>query len=118
MAKSNFFESEEGVRITITGQQEESDFTKRFIDEDLTAEIQKLSKIVRIDHANFHIEKHSKTGKRAKYTVRSNMVTKNGMFHAEDFAWDLTKAFRGVLHKLEREIIKKKGKMKVYGRAP
>ena len=93
-------------------------FTKKFIDEDLRAEVQKLGKIIRIHHMDIHIERHRKEGKRTKYTVRSKLSTQAGQFFSEDYAWDLTKAMRGVLEKLEREIIKKKEKMKVYSRGP
>lgn len=108
----------EGVYVTISGIHKEDDFIKTVIDEEITNEIKKLAKKLPIQYLAVNIDKYKKDGKRAKYTVKSRLVTQKGAFFSQDFAWDITKAIRGMLHKLEKEIIKKTGKRNVYTRAP
>jgi len=108
----------EGVYVTISGIQKEDDFIKSVIDEEITHEVKKLAKIIPIQYLNVHVNKHEKDGKRAKYSIKTRLVTHKGAFFAHDFAWDITKAVRGVLKKLEKEMLKKEGKKNLYGRAP
>jgi len=108
----------EGVYITISGIQKEDGFIKSVVDEEITHEIKKLAKILPIQYLAVNVNKHEKDGKRVKYSIKSRLVTQKGAFFAHDFAWDITKAIRGMLHKLEKEMIKKTGKETLYGRAP
>ena len=54
--------------------------------------------------------RHKETGKRVKYSVKGRLITEKGMFFADDHAWRLTKAVKGVLEKMEREVVKSIGK--------
>ncbi|MFH1444896.1 MAG: CBS domain-containing protein [Nanoarchaeota archaeon] len=100
-----------GVLVTLSGIKDEDPFIKSVVDEEVSNEVRKLNKIIGIEHLIVHIDKHHKTGDRFKYTVKARMMTERGMFFADDFAWDITKAIRGMLHKLEKELIKKKSKI-------
>ncbi|RLI97964.1 MAG: hypothetical protein DRO99_01945 [Candidatus Aenigmatarchaeota archaeon] len=102
----------EGVHVRISGLQEEDEYIRSVIDEEIASEIKKLGKIIPIDYMVMHVDRYHKQGKRKKYSVKSRLVTEKGMFFADDYAWDLTKAVSSVLSKLEREVMKKKGKAK------
>jgi len=104
-----------GVYVRISGLQEEDNFIKTLVDEQIRNEVGKLGKIVHIDYMVMHVDRHQKTGKRTKYSIKSTMSTRKGTFHANDFAWDITKAMRGVLSKFEKEIIKRKEKYRMAG---
>lgn len=97
-----------GVYVTISGLQDEDNFIKTVVDEEITNEVRKLAKFIVIDSLILHVDKYHERGKRSKYSVKGRLVTRRGIFSAGDFAWDITKAVRGVLQKLEREVIKKK----------
>ena len=103
-----------GVNVRISGQQKEDDFIKSVVDEQLRNEIRKLGKLLPINSMNLHIDRHREAGKRVKYSVKGKLMTEMGMFFANDHAWDLTQATRGVLSKLEKEVIKKIDKKRLY----
>jgi CBS domain-containing protein/ribosome-associated translation inhibitor RaiA len=97
-----------GVYVTISGLQEDDVFIRGVVDEEVTNEVRKLGRFITIDSLILHVERHHETGRRVKYSVKGRLVTNRGVFSAGDFAWDVTKAVRGVLQKLERETIRKK----------
>jgi len=99
---------DKGVYVTISGLQDEDNFIKTVVDEEVTNEVRKLGKFIPIDSLILHVEKYHERGKRVKYSIKGRLITRRGIFFAGDFAWDVTKAVRGVLQKLEREVIKKK----------
>lgn len=99
-----------GVYVTVSGLQDDDGFIKTVVDEEISNEVRKLGKIMEIDSLILHVDRHHQTGKRSKYSVKGRLITRKGMFFAKDFAWDVTKAVRGVLQKLEKEIIKRKEK--------
>lgn len=101
-----------GVYVTVTGLQYEDNFIKRVVDEEVTNEIRKIGKFMEIDSMILHVDRYHEMGKRIKYSVKGRLITRRGMFFAGDFAWDVTKAVRGVLQKLEREVLKKKERFK------
>lgn len=113
-----FSSRKEGVYVTINGIRDEDDFIKSVIDEEITNAVRKLAKITPIQYLAVNIKKHDEDGKRAKYSIRSRLMTNRGAFFSKDFAWDITKAVRGTLNKLEREIINRTRKEKTYVRAP
>lgn len=99
-----------GIYVRLSGQQKEDTFIKSVIDEQIRNEIRKLGKFIPIDYMVLHIDRYKETGKRRKYSVKGRLITEKGMFFADDHAWDVTQAIRGVLAKLEREVLKKKEK--------
>jgi len=99
-----------GVYVNISGAQKEDKFIRYLIDKEIKNEIKKLAKFTSIAHMNVHIKKYRKTGKRIKYSIKARLITERGMFFAESHTWDITKAMKSVLQKLERETIKKKNK--------
>ena len=104
-----------GVLVTISGIKDEDHFIKSVVDEEIGNAIKKLHKIIGIEHFVVHVDKHHESGDRTKYSVKARVMTEKGMFFAGDFAWDVTKAIRGMLHKIEKEMIKKKRKNPLVG---
>jgi predicted transcriptional regulator len=100
----------EGVYVRISGLQKEDVFIKSVVDEEIRNEIRKLGKFLTINYMVLHVDRYRKTGKRIKYSVKGRLITEKGYFFADDHAWDITKAVRGVLQKLEKEAIKLKEK--------
>ncbi len=99
-----------GVYVQTTGFQNEDEFIRSVVDDEITREVRLLAKLAHIDYMTLHLDKYNETGKRTKFSVHGKLITNIGMFFAQDFAWDLTQAVRGVLNKLEKELKKKKGK--------
>jgi CBS domain-containing protein len=108
----------EGVYVTINGIKEEDGFIKSVIDEEITNKLRKINKMVPLQYFVINVKKYEENGKRAKYSLKSRLMTNRGPFFAHDFGWDLTKAARGMLRNLEREVVKKIGKTKDYARTP
>jgi|GEM_PF-659677 len=96
-----------GVRVTVSGMQDEDAFIKTVVDEQLRNEVRKLGKSVPIEYMVLHVDKYEEDGKRIKYSVKGRLITQKGDFFAGDHAWDVTKAVRGVLQKFEAEVSKK-----------
>ena len=100
-----------GVYVQITGIQDEDMFIKSIVDDEIAHEIRKLAKVAHIDYMTLHVSKYNEKGSRVKYSVHGKLITSVGMFFAQDFAWDLTQAVRGLLKKMEKELLKKRGKI-------
>ena len=107
-----------GVYVRVTGQQKEDVFMRSVIDEELRHEIQKLGKLIPIDYLTLNVKKFRESGKRVKYSLKAKLVTQKGLFVSQAGAWDITKAMHELMARLEREILKKKGKERVYRRGP
>lgn len=99
-----------GVYVRISGIQEEDIYIKSLIDSEITNEVKKLGKIIDINYLVLHVTTSKATGRRKNYSVKGKLITKFGYYFANNSDWDLTKAIRSVMHKFEREILKKKGK--------
>jgi len=108
--------AEGGVHVRIEGVQEEDPFIKSVIDKEVSNEVKKLAKIIPIDYMVLHIKIHEKGGERKKYSVKGRLITEKGFFFAQNYDWDITKAIRQTLASFEREIMKKRGKERVYRR--
>jgi CBS domain-containing protein len=102
-----------GAYVSISGFREEDDFLKDFIYEEIGNLLRKVNKIYPVNYLNAHLEKHfsDAEGKRIKYSFRVRLATGGGFFFAHDYAWDLTKAMKGALEKLDKEIIKRKERL-------
>ena len=101
-----------GVYVTMSGIQDESTFIRKVIDDEISAEIKKLSRFIKIDSVVLHIDRSHVQGKRIRYSARGRLITRLGVFSASYSAWDVTKSVRGILKKIEKETIKKKEMVK------
>jgi len=104
--------------VRVNGMQDESDFIKTVVDEEIGNEVRKIGGFVPIKYLVMNIDKYHKTGRRKKYSVKVRMIAQKTSFYADAHAWDITKAVKEVLAKLEKEVMKYKEKKSVYRRAP
>ena len=109
-----FAEKPRMLQIRINGLDEESDFIRSGVEDEIKNSIRKLQNMFTIKCLIVQVDKYHKTGRRKKYSVNARLITNKGMFFAKDHVWDITKAVKGVLNKLEREALRKKGKDKRY----
>lgn len=105
-------EKRAGVHVRVSGLQDEDPFVKSFIDKELRNTVQKLGKFYPLDYMVLHIDKYRKEGKKTKYSVKARLMTEKGMFFAQEHAWDLTKAVGQAMEELERQVKKRKEKLK------
>jgi len=115
-----------GVYVTVSGIQNEDEFIQAVVDSEIRSSVRKLAKVVHIHYVTINVKK--KVGgksadykiktKRTNYTVIGRVVSNKGSFFADDLGWDLTKATRNVLKKLEKEIYKKVEKERAFERSP
>jgi CBS domain-containing protein/ribosome-associated translation inhibitor RaiA len=104
-------EAVEGIHVTMSGMHDVDDFTMDIIDAEMGRELKKLNKMVPLRQYIVHMKKlHDTTGDSAKFSLHARLITAEGSFYAENFDFDLPKAMKGLLKKLERELIKKQGK--------
>ncbi len=96
--------------VKVSGMGHEDEFIKGKIDEMINRTAEKLGKRIPVNYLAINVEKHMKGGKRTKYSVQGRMETARGSFYASDYAWDLTKATKSFLEKIEREVGKYLGK--------
>jgi predicted transcriptional regulator/ribosome-associated translation inhibitor RaiA len=97
------------VSISITGAQQEDPFIRKVMDSDINSLLKKLSRMADIDNFTLHVDRYRQEG-RTKYSLKAKLVTRKGVFFSADHEWDITKALKGTLEKLEREFMKKREK--------
>ncbi len=97
-----------GVYVNITGMQEEDDFLKSVVDEEISNSMSRLAKMLPLQYLAAHVESHFPQGRRRKYSVKCRLITEKGVFISGGHAWDLTKAFRQSLERMERKVKKHK----------
>jgi len=102
----------QGVYIRISGIQEEDEFIKSIVNEEIKRFIDKVGKMFPLNQLVIHIDKYKKSGEKMKYSVKARLITQKGVFFADDHEWDLTKVVQNVLEILRREVIKRKEKAK------
>ncbi len=106
----------EGVLVQLSGIQPEDDYMKAIVDEQIVKAVQKWGKFVPIKHIAIHIDRYQTEGKRTKYSIKARIIGHKGMWFADDHDWDITKAMRGVLTKLEKGLLKAKSKAETRAR--
>ncbi len=98
-----------GAYVTISGIEDEDDFVKDVVYDEIEASLKKINKIYPVNYLVVHADKYG-TGKKTKHLIKIRLATDRGFFFAQDHDWDLTKAIKGVLANLEKEVIKRKEK--------
>jgi predicted transcriptional regulator len=108
----------ETVYVRVSGLSEEDSFIKMKIDEMINTFLDKMLKILPVNYIAIHVDRYSykKDGNRMKYSVHGRLVTGKGMFYANDYEWDATKAMKRFIDRLETEVYKKSGKKKIWKR--
>jgi predicted transcriptional regulator/ribosome-associated translation inhibitor RaiA len=99
----------QSVPVNITGVQQEDPVLREVMGSDIQSLLGKLSKMSDIDNFTLHVDRYRQEG-RVKYSLKAKLVTRKGVFFSADHEWDITKALKGVLSKMEREFMKKREK--------
>lgn len=99
-----------GAYVTISGVEDEDDFIKTVIYQEIETALKKINKIYPVNYLVVHADKYG-TGKRTKHLIKARLATEKGFFFAQDHAWDLAQAVKGVLAHLEKEVIKRKERL-------
>ncbi|UCD03004.1 MAG: hypothetical protein JSV63_04465 [Candidatus Aenigmatarchaeota archaeon] len=102
----------EGIDFRVSGIQEEDPFVRDAVYSVVVDSVKKLTKMLPVSHFSMHIKMHKEGGKRTKYSTHASIRTDVGEFFAKDHDWDIMKATKLVLGKLEREVYRKEEKMK------
>lgn len=108
----------DGVNVSISGIHEEDEMVRGNVNGEVSKALGKLVRVMEVTDFSMHVRKYHKEGNKAKYSVHGKVMTGDGEFFAEDFAWELEKAVKGVLDKIEKEMFRHAEKAKVHGRAP
>ncbi|MBN2331456.1 MAG: HPF/RaiA family ribosome-associated protein [Candidatus Aenigmarchaeota archaeon] len=106
-----------GVIVSISGIHEEDGFVRDNVQGEISKALGKLSRVMEVTDFSMHVRKYHEEGNRAKYSVHGKIITAESEFYAEDFAWELEKAVKGLLDKLEKEMLRHAEKAKDHGRA-
>jgi predicted transcriptional regulator/ribosome-associated translation inhibitor RaiA len=98
-----------GAYVTISGMEDEDEIVKSVVYDEIESSLKKINKIYPVNYLVVHADKYG-TGKKTKHLIKTRLATDTGFFFAQEHDWDLTKAVKGVLANLEKEVIKRKEK--------
>ena len=92
--------------INVSGLDVVDEFERSWIEKRIESMLEKIGKQTNVRYIFTHIDKHKKEGKRAKYSVKGRLVSDAGTFYASYYDWDLLRAMKVFLDKMEKEVIK------------
>ena len=98
-----------GAYVTVSGIEDEDDMVKDVIYVEIEASLKKINRIYPVNYLVVHADRYG-IGKKTKHLIKVRLATDKGFFFARKHDWDLTKAMKGVLANLEKEVIKRKEK--------
>ena len=99
-----------GAYVTISGVEDEDDFIKSVIYQEIESTLKKINRIYPVNYLVVHADKYG-TGKRTKHSIKARLATEKGFFFTHGRAWDLGQAVKASLANLEKEVIKRKEKI-------
>lgn len=109
-----------GVYVRVSGIQDEDAFLRSIVDSEIRNTVRKIGKIVRIQYMTLNVKREKVPGKLAikkvNYVVLGKIVSDSGVFVSSNDAWDLSRAMKGSLKILEKEVIRKSGRERSFGR--
>ena len=97
--------------VQITNLGEEDDFVAGKIWQAAEEFVKKIGKFLEPQSLVIHIDRIHKHENKAHYFIRARILTPFGLFVSKADGWELPTATQEALNKLEREIIKKHGKI-------
>jgi CBS domain-containing protein len=101
----------EQVYVQITGMQHESIEFKVKMDSSVNKFVQKMAKLDTIQFLFFHVNKIERGGKHDFYDIRARFKLPKGFFVAKAEGWQPVTVIQDVMDKLEKEAMKKYGKI-------
>jgi len=98
--------SKKGVYYQISGLENEELDIAETVDRMIRDTLQKINTMVPVQYFFMHVKKHKVKLTKAKYTVRTRLMTDRGIFISKDWDWDLRTATDKALDHLERQFMK------------
>ena len=95
-----------GVYYQISGVEDEDIDIMETVDRMVRDTLQKINPMVPVQYFFMHVKKHKVKLTKAKYTVRTRLMTDRGIFISKDWDWDLRTATDKALNNLERQFMK------------
>jgi len=95
-----------GVYYQISGVEDEDEDIMETVDRMVRDTLQKINPMVPVQYFFMHVKKHKVKLTKAKYTVRTRLMTDRGIFISKDWDWDLRTATDKALDHLERQFMK------------
>jgi ribosome-associated translation inhibitor RaiA len=108
----------EGIDFRVSGIHEEDSMVRDSVYGVIVDATKKMNRLMPVSHVAVTIKRYNEGGSRTKYSVHASVRTEKGEFFAEESEWNLPKAVKLVLEKIEREIYKKEERSKVHAREP
>ncbi len=101
----------EGVYVQIANLGDIDPVTNAKIENKVAEFVRKMGRIISNLHSFVvHVERHEKGG-RTRYDIRTRLLTPMGLYVSKSTGWELLNVFQDAMNNLEREILKKHGKM-------
>jgi len=116
--KSGIDSKPEGVHLRVSGMQDEDVFTRDSVYTEAMSVVKKIMKMIQVSDFALNVKKYHEAGSRHKFSIRIRLVSGSDIFQADDYEWDIHKAVKKTLEKLEREVHRREAKKTVYTRAP
>ncbi len=102
----------EGIYVQIANLGEIDALTNAKIDKKITEFVQKMARMIKnLQSFVIHVEKDKKQGEKIRYLIRTRFLTSLGLFVSRSEGWDFVTVFQDAVDNLEREILKKHGKI-------
>jgi CBS domain-containing protein len=96
----------------ITNLDKEDSFAAGKIESAVREFAKKIGRVIsNPESLTIHIDRHEKQGKKARYDIRTRLLTPMGLFVSHSSGWSLVDAVQDAVKNLEKEILKKYGKM-------
>jgi predicted transcriptional regulator len=105
------FKKADTPQTSISGLQAEDEITKSIIHEEAESCARNLGRMIPVDCLAVDIKRFEKSGAvKAKYSIKAKLITEKGFFFSESHEWNVSKAVKAALSKIEKEVLKKVGK--------
>ena len=104
----------EGIDFAVSGIHEEDSMVRDAVYNVVVDSVKKIIKMLDVTHFSMHIKRYNEGGNRTKYSIHTSVKTDLGEFFAEDHEWDILKAVKLTLAKLETEVFRKEEKYKSH----
>lgn len=100
-----------GVLVDITNIKDEDNYTIEKMHQIAAETVKKVGKILDgVESLIIRIERMHKSGLKTKYSVRARLYSPSGLLVSHAWGWDVVSVTQECLSKLEKEVIKKRGK--------
>ncbi len=101
------------VNIRVSGLNEEEKDARDGVYAEIVKSIVKIKKMVHVIDFTLNVKKYHEAGNRKKYSINARVIGDSGDFQADASEWDIFKAARLALDKLEKEIFRHMEKEKM-----